>query len=109
MAMRVENLQGKPSLMLTKEGISKALKASFEIEGKVKRKDGKWIMIIFDVPEKRRLDRNLLRRVIHNLGYKQFQQSVWVCPFDVVDKTEKLLALHALDQYVRTFLIEEIS
>ncbi len=50
--IKVKNLEGKKAIVLTKEGINKALRASFEIEGKQKRKDGKWIMVIFDVPER---------------------------------------------------------
>ncbi len=104
----VKNLEGKKAIMLTKEGLSKALKASFIMKGKKKRKDGKWAMLIFDVPEKYRKSRNLLRSVLHNLGYKMFQQSVWITPYDVSEKTEKLLQMYSLDKYVKIFLIEEI-
>ena len=106
--IKIKNLKSSKSVILTKEGISKALKASFNIESKKKRKDGKWIMVIFDVPEKNRKSRNLLRSILFNLGYKMFQQSAWISPYDVYSKTEKLLALYSLDQYVKMFLIEEI-
>ena len=42
------------------------------------------------------------------LEYKMFQQSVWISPFDISDKTEKLLQMYALDKYVKIFLIEEL-
>ena len=78
------------------------------MEGKNKRKDGKWIMLTFDIPEKHTKARSLLRSVLYNLGYKMFQQSIWITPYDVSEKTEKLLQLYSLDQYVRIFLIEEL-
>ncbi|OGZ63169.1 MAG: hypothetical protein A3C58_01860 [Candidatus Staskawiczbacteria bacterium RIFCSPHIGHO2_02_FULL_34_10] len=106
--IKVKNLEGKQAIILTKEGLNKALKASFIMEGKKKRKDGKWIMLIFDVPEKYRKSRDLLRSILRNLGYKLFQQSVWVTPYDVSEKTEKLLQMYSLDKYVKIFLIEEI-
>lgn len=106
--IRVKNLEGKKAIMFTKEGLNKVLKASFTIEGKTKRKDGKWIMLMFDIPEKWRKSRNLLRSILHNLGYKLFQQSVWVTPYDVSEKTEKLLQMYNLDRFVKIFLIEEI-
>jgi hypothetical protein len=106
--IKVKNLENKQGIMLTKEGISKALKASFKIEGGKRRKDGKWVMIIFDVPEKYRKSRSLLREILHSLGYKMLQQSVWISPYDVSEKTEKLLQIHSLDEYVKIFLIEEI-
>lgn len=102
------NLKNKKAVMLTKEGFDRALKASFKIQEKNKRKDGKWIMIAFDVPQKHIKARNLLRSVLQNLGYKMFQQSVWVTPYDVSEKTEHLLQLYSLEKYVKIFLIEEL-
>lgn len=106
--IKVKNLENKKGIILTKEGISKALKASFIIEGKQKRKDGKWTMLIFDVPEKYRKSRNLLRSILRNLDYKLFQQSVWVTPYDVSEKTERALQIYHLDEFVKIFLIEEL-
>ena len=106
--IKVENLKGKQAIILTKEGLNKALKASFSIEKRQKRKDGKWTMLIFDVPEKYRKSRDLLRSILHNLGYKIFQQSVWITPYDVSEKTERLLQFYSLDIYVKIFLIKEI-
>ncbi len=106
--IRSTNLDGKKGIIITKEGINKVFKASFKIEERNKRKDGKWIMIIFDVPEKYRKSRDLLRSILRNLGYKIFQQSAWISPYDVSEKTEKLLQMYSLDKYVKIFLIEEI-
>jgi hypothetical protein len=106
--IKVKNLEGKKAIILTKEGLGRTLKASFKIEKKKKRKDGRWIMLIFDMPEKRRKSRDLLRSILFNLGYKMFQQSVWITPYDVSDKTESLLQFYSLDKYVKIFLIEEI-
>jgi len=107
--IKIKNLEGKKAIMLTKEGLGKALKASFIMEGKKKRKDGKWAMLIFDVPEKYRKSRDLLRSVLHNLEYKLLQQSVWITPYDVSGKTEQLLQMYSLDKYVKIFSIEEIQ
>ena len=109
--IKIENLKGKEAVILTKNGIDKAIKARFKVEEKnfQKRKDGKWIMIIFDIPQKYDKSRNLLRSVLKNLGYKIFQQSVWVTPYDVSDKTEELLQFYDLDEFVRIFLIEKID
>lgn len=107
--IKVKNLEGQQAIILTKEGIDKALKASFKMEGAKKRKDGKWIMLIFDIPANNKKSRALLRSILQNLGYKLFQQSVWISPYDVSEKTEKLLQLHSLDKYVKIFIIEEIK
>lgn len=108
--IRVKNLQGTETILLTKKGIDKAVRASFKIKNNKpkKRKDGKWIMVIFDIPQNRRRDRTLLRSVLINLGYKMFQQSVWVSPYDISEKTEELLQFYSLDRYIRIFLINEL-
>ncbi len=106
--IKAKALENNKGLILTKEGISKALKASFEAGEKQKRKDGKWAMIIFDVPQKHPKARNLLKSILINLGYKLLQQSVWVTPYDVSKTTEELLQLHDLERYVKIFLIEEM-
>jgi len=106
--IKVENLKNKKAIILTKEGLGKALKASFAIEGKRKRKDKKWVMLIFDMPSKNKNARNLMRSILCGLGYKMFQQSVWITPYDVSEKTESLLQFYSLDRYVKIFLIEQI-
>jgi len=106
--IKSKNLENKSGIILTKDGISKALKASFKLGDKSKRKDGKWVMLIFDIPQKNRKARNLLKSILINLGYKLLQQSVWISPYDVSEKTEKLLQAYFLDNFVKIFIIEEI-
>lgn len=108
--IKVKNLQGNEAVLLTKKGKDKAMKASFKIVNsrQKKRKDGKWIMIIFDIPQRQKSQRTLLRSVLINLGYKLFQQSVWVTPFDVFDQTERSLQFYCIDKYIRIFLVDEL-
>ena len=40
--------------------------------------DRKWRIIIFDIPEKRRIARDLLRQKLKGWGFIPWQQSVWV-------------------------------
>lgn len=106
--IKAQNLKNKKAFLLTKNGISKALMASFKIEKRSRRRDKKWIMIIFDIPQKDKKSRGLLRSVLINCGYKLLQQSVWISPFDVSEKTERILQTYALDKYVKIFLIEQL-
>lgn len=67
--------------MLTEEGEQEAQKVKTEVERlKPKQWDGKWRIIIFDIPEKLRGKRDLLRRELVGFGFRQLQQSVWVYP-----------------------------
>lgn len=65
----------KLAFRLTDKGREKAILASFsQDDGKW---DGKWRLIMFDVPEKRRSARDVLRRKLKDWGFVHFQQSVW--------------------------------
>ncbi len=51
-----------------------------------KRKwDGRWRVLIFDIPERRRQTRDMLRRSLSSVGFIRLQHSVWVFPYDCED------------------------
>lgn len=106
--IEIRNLKEKQGVLFTQKGAKKVLNLRFKLKKRKRRPDGKLLMIIFDIPEKKRYLRDLLREKLRQLGYKMFQQSVWICPYDVLKETEEFLREHFLDPYVRIFLIEEI-
>ncbi len=105
--IKIKNLKTKKGVILTKKGKEKVFKIKYKIVERKKRKDKKWIMAIFDIPERKRGLRDLLREYLHLLGYQMLQQSVWICPYDVLKETEEFLAKYSLDRYVKIFLIEK--
>jgi len=107
--IKVKNLRNKKGILFTKKGMGKVLKIKFKIKKKKRRKDGRWMMLIFDIPEKKRDLRNLLRETLYLLGYKMLQRSVWVCPYDVLKETEDFIQRNSLDPYIKLFLIKEIE
>ncbi len=44
--------------------------------------DGNWRMFVFDVPERKRAVRDILRDKLKKLGFFQFQKSVWIYPHE---------------------------
>ena len=67
---------------LTEAGEREASKIKLKLRmAKPKRWDGKWRIIIFDVPEKLRGKRDLLRKELNNFGFTQLQRSVWAYPY----------------------------
>lgn len=107
--IHIEQLSGKRGILLTKKGDERVLHIQQKLGLQPKRKDGKWQMIIFDIPEKKKKLREILRSTLRFFGYEYLQDSVWVCPYDVEKETEQFLQENSLDPYVRIFLIEEIS
>ncbi|MEK7144377.1 MAG: CRISPR-associated endonuclease Cas2 [Patescibacteria group bacterium] len=54
-------------------------------EQKPKRWDGRWRVVLFDIPERRRRVRNLLRAFMQEFGLVRLQDSVWIYPYDCED------------------------
>ena len=52
---------------------------------KPKRWDGKWRLISFDITEKRKGTRDMLRRTLEAVGFVRLHRSVWVYPHDCED------------------------
>ena len=55
------------------------------IQKKPKRWDGKWRMLIFDIPERKKNIREYIRTTLVSLGFYRLQDSVWVHPYDSED------------------------
>ena len=58
-----------------------------------KRWDEKWRMLIFDIPERRKRLREIVRMHLVEFGFERIQDSVWVYPYDCED----LIALLKLE------------
>jgi|SRR3989344_9016 len=50
-----------------------------------RRWDKKWRVLIFDIPEYRKKDRDKIRRLLGSMGFERLQDSVWVYPHDCED------------------------
>ena len=78
---------GKKYLRITEAG-RKAFafeQAKIVLKNQKKKWDGRWRMIVFDVPERRRRIRTRLREVMSEIGFVRLQDSVWIYPYDCED------------------------
>jgi len=50
-----------------------------------KRWDKRWRLVMFDIPQNRRRDRDRLRGEMRACGFLRLQDSVWVFPYDCED------------------------
>ncbi len=82
-----ENVGVKKYLRLTTEGKRELERISHQNTPiRIPRRwDGKWRIVIFDIPEVRKTQRNRIRSLVRSLGFHQLQQSVWVYPYDCED------------------------
>lgn len=52
--------------------------------------DRKWRIVIFDIPDKKRIKREALRGFLKRLQFYKLQKSVWIHPYDCKDEIELL-------------------
>ena len=80
---------------LTTQGEKKidALYAGAYIIPMPARWDGKWRLVMFDVPEKRKKVRDILRMLLRSAGFIHFQDSAWIQPYPC-DELVTLLRSH---------------
>jgi DNA-binding transcriptional regulator PaaX len=90
----------KVYMTLTEKGRKKA--GRFQIDSlrinKPKKWDGKWRMVIFDIPQLQQLQRNAFREKLKEIGFHPLQKSVLVCPYRCKDEVELLREFFGLSK-----------
>ena len=74
---------------------------------KPRRWDKKWRIVIFDIHEKNKNTRDLIRKRLKNLGFVLLQDSVWLYPYDCENVIELLKTAHRVRHDVHYLLVEK--
>ncbi len=91
------------------------LTASITLEGKKlmgriqPHKDGVWKIVIFDIPEKQKYVRTVLRAKLKSLHFKKWQNSIWISPFKLDEEIEKELKEIGKKFFVRLIKTTDIN
>lgn len=110
----VSRQHGKTDISLTEEGRHIASMHLLRIKSRTtdvrKTWDGKWRLILFDVPVEDHLKRNAFRHLIKRLGAVKLQQSAWIYPYNC---SEELVFLQKFfgfsDSQVRVVVAEDVG
>ena len=104
---------GSIKLVLTKAGKEEACRLNFfgsSIKFRnPKRWDGKWRIILFDIPEKERVFRDILREHLYDLRFYKFQLSAFVSPYPFEKQISELVSLYSAEPYVRVITAVKID
>jgi CRISPR-associated endonuclease Cas2 len=71
--------------------------------------DGKWRVLIFDIPEDSRLKRNQFRSLLKRNNFTKLQASVFVSPYALNREALIYLKETGLMRYIRILKVEEID
>jgi len=70
--------------------------------------DGKWRVVIFDIPERYSSVRDSLRHKFRELGLFQFQRSVFVYPYSKEDEIQFVAAYFGVEKYLEILTVERM-
>ncbi len=76
---------------------------------KPRRWDGKWRVLMFDVPEYRKSLRDKIRRTVSTIGFERLQDSVWIYPYDCEDLVTLLKADFKIGKDVLYMVVESLE
>lgn len=94
----------REDLALTKEGKERLKNLSPKVFKK-KKWDGNWYLVSYDIPEKKRRERGILRENIRRLGFGEMHASFWISPFNFLGEVERIVK----EYYLSPFVILAIS
>jgi DNA-binding transcriptional regulator PaaX len=110
--IEIKNRGRQIYISLTEKGKKEA--GSLQIDAlkikKPKEWDKKWRILIFDIPQLKKIHREAFRGKLKELGFQPLQKSVWIHPFDCRDEIELLKDFFGLtEKEVRLIVSSDIG
>jgi len=106
----VSEKEGKTIVRITKKGETRL--RSFAIDlieiKKPKVWDGKWRVVLYDLPIRFTKGREALRYHIKDLGFYQFQKSVWIYPYPCEDEIIFIADFFNVRNFVEILTVESM-
>lgn len=109
--IKIARKNGQTIVSVTDLGRKKLIKLSLEeLEiKKPKEWDGRWRLVIYDIPGKKRKTANLIREHLLTLGFYSLQESVYIHPYPCRDQVEILRGYYNLGEELLYMVICEID
>lgn len=67
----------------------------------MKKWDGKWRFVMFDIPHRLRNASNALRDKLKELGFYQFQKSIWIHPYPIENEIDFISQIFEIRRFVK--------
>ena len=97
----------KTIMVLTEKGKKRKLKYEWEHMkiGRPEKWDGKWRLLMFDIPEKHKGIREGFREKLKKLGLIQFQKSVWIYPYQCENELDFVAEALGIGKYMQLLTV----
>lgn len=92
---------------LTDRGKDRALWVKMKLNNE--KWDGKWRLVIWDIPEKRRVVRDILRFKLKQLGFTRWQKSVWASKANCTDLLRKFIKQIGIEDWVMVIESDNVN
>ncbi len=99
---------GKTLLHLTKTGKMKAYKQFPFVRLANKPWKGWWTVVSFDIPESRSKTRKSIRKQLLQIGFAQWQKSVYISPHDISDDLSEVIKTNNLQNLIVPMIAKRI-
>ena len=109
----IKDVNNKTTVKLTNKGQKRIKQFSIDTLtiSKPKKWDGKWRILLFDIPTKPNvynLAREALRRKIKDLNFHQLQKSAWIYPYDCEDEILFVAEIYEVQKHVEIITAEKL-
>lgn len=92
-----------------KKVIEHSIKLLLDFKKKEKKWNGKWFLVFFDIPEIQRNKRDHLRKFLKNLGFYQFQLSVYLFPYECEREVELIKQIVEGAKYMKYIIADKFE
>lgn len=98
------------AIHITEKGKRRLLEYNFEnLEFKNKKRDGKWRLIMFDIPNEKKNARDSFRRKIIQLGCIKLQESIFASAYPCKEEVDFLCHFLEISDYVTVVSLDKIE
>lgn len=102
--------RNKNNFQLTSKGRQKAWYLKWKLKRiDIKKWDGKWRVLSFDIPENKKQLRESLRWKLVSLNFIRLHDSVWITPLPIEKEIDQLVQMLGIKYFVRYMIVERIN
>lgn len=71
--------------------------------------NGRWLLFSFNIPEKKRNLRNILRKELLSLGFGRLHANLWISPYDIRMECKKIIERLEVKEHIAVFTTDYID